>query len=255
MVMGVGRLNTRRASLPARPARRATTWASSSRAYRLGRRAMKQIFDAAGQRYAHRRLMFSGATRADACGQAQSAMGPFYCPPDNKIISIPRFPRHRAPLPRCVRIELMPVRAGLRDRARDPSRENLLVSCPRCSTAARAPQGRGEPPAGARELQADCFAGIWAARADKQWQLIQPGDVEAAMRTAPRSAMTACRAGQGYVIRTVHPGSSEQRQRWFQTGLKSGTSRRAILLRRAWHSDPSPRAGRVASLKRVYARL
>jgi len=75
------------------------------------------------------------------------------------------------------------------------------------------------------ELQADCFAGVWAARADKQWQLIQPGDVEAAMNTAAAIGDDRLqKQAQGYVVPdSFTHGSSEQRQRWFQTGLKSGT--------------------------------
>ena len=71
----------------ARPARRATRWASSSSRV-LGSTEVqwKQIFEQAGQRYrAPTLVMFAGQTRADACGQAQSAMGPFYCPADQKI--------------------------------------------------------------------------------------------------------------------------------------------------------------------------
>ena len=66
---------------------------------------------------------------------------------------------------------------------------------------------------------------IWAARADKQWQLIQPGDVEAAMRTAAAIGDDRLqKQAQGYVVPdSFTHGSSEQRQRWFQTGLKSGT--------------------------------
>ena len=80
----------------------------------------KQIFEQAGQRYRPPTLvMFSGATRADACGMAQSAMGPFYCPPDKQDLSRHLvLPRHRAPLPRLRRrLAFVPVRAGLCDRA------------------------------------------------------------------------------------------------------------------------------------------
>jgi uncharacterized protein len=75
------------------------------------------------------------------------------------------------------------------------------------------------------ELQADCFAGIWAARSDQQWKLIEPGDVEAAMRTAAAIGDDRLqKQSQGYAIPdSFTHGSSEQRQRWFQTGLKSGT--------------------------------
>ena len=89
------------------------------------------------------------------------------------------------------------------------------------------------------ELQADCFAGVWAARADKQWQLIQPGDVEAAMRTAAAIGDDRLqKQAQGYVVPdSFTHGSSEQRQRWFQTGLKSGTSAPATPSRPTRSSD------------------
>jgi len=75
------------------------------------------------------------------------------------------------------------------------------------------------------ELQADCFAGIWAAKSDQQWHLIEPGDVEAAMRTAAAIGDDRLqKQAQGYAIPdSFTHGSSEQRQRWFQTGLKQGT--------------------------------
>ena len=96
--------------------------------------------------------------------------------------------------------------------------------CPRCSSSSA---GFRKPEANRLqvrvELQADCFAGIWAARSDQQWKLIQPGDVEAAMRTAAAIGDDRLqKQAQGYVIPdSFTHGSSEQRQRWFQTGLKS----------------------------------
>jgi hypothetical protein len=77
------------------------------------------------------------------------------------------------------------------------------------------------------ELQADCFAGLWAAKSDQQWKLIEPGDVEAAMKTAAAVGDDRLqKQAQGYAIpdNFTH-GSSEQRQRWFMTRLKSGTVR------------------------------
>jgi predicted metalloprotease len=75
------------------------------------------------------------------------------------------------------------------------------------------------------ELQADCFAGVWGNRAEEQWHLLQPGDVEAALRTA--SAIgddTLQKRAQGYVVPdSFTHGSSEQRQRWFNAGFKGGT--------------------------------
>jgi predicted metalloprotease len=81
------------------------------------------------------------------------------------------------------------------------------------------------------ELQADCFAGVWASHENRREQqagqppLIEPGDAEAALRTA--SAIgddTLQRKATGRVVPdSFTHGSSEQRQRWFSTGLKEGT--------------------------------
>jgi hypothetical protein len=75
------------------------------------------------------------------------------------------------------------------------------------------------------ELQADCFAGIWANRAEAQYKFIDPGDIDAALQTA--SAIgddTLQRKSQGTVVpESFTHGSAEQRKRWFMTGLKEGT--------------------------------
>ena len=75
------------------------------------------------------------------------------------------------------------------------------------------------------ELQADCFAGVWANKSDQQWKLIEPGDVEAAMKTAAAIGDDRLqKQAQGYAVPdSFTHGSSEQRQRWFTTGLKQGT--------------------------------
>jgi uncharacterized protein len=74
------------------------------------------------------------------------------------------------------------------------------------------------------ELQADCFAGVWAHHAEEKWRIIEPGDVEAAMRTAAAIGDDRLqRRSQGYVVPDAFThGSSEQRVRWFMQGLKSG---------------------------------
>src|SRR3974390_86283 len=75
------------------------------------------------------------------------------------------------------------------------------------------------------ELQADCFAGIWATRAQQKWQFIEAGDVEAALQTASAIGDDRLqRRAQGYVVPDAFThGSSAQRTRWFTIGLKSGT--------------------------------
>ena len=74
------------------------------------------------------------------------------------------------------------------------------------------------------EPQADCLAGVWAHHAEEKWRLIEPGDVEAAMQTASAIGDDRLqRRSQGYVVPDAFThGSSEQRTRWFMTGLKSG---------------------------------
>jgi predicted metalloprotease len=74
------------------------------------------------------------------------------------------------------------------------------------------------------ELQADCLAGVWAHHAEEKWRVIEPGDVEAAMQTASAIGDDRLqRRSQGYVVPDAFThGSSEQRVRWFMTGLKSG---------------------------------
>ncbi len=190
----------------------------------------KQIFEQAGQRYrAPTLVMFTGATRADACGQAQSAMGPFYCPPDNKIYLDTSFFREierrfkgcDAGSSACQFAQAYVIAHEIGHHV-----QNQLGILSKVQQQQR---GLSKPEANRLqvrvELQADCFAGVWAARADKQWQLIQPGDVEAAMRTAAAIGDDRLqKQSQGYVVPdSFTHGSSEQRQRWFQTGLKSGT--------------------------------
>jgi predicted metalloprotease len=74
------------------------------------------------------------------------------------------------------------------------------------------------------ELQADCFGGVWANRSNQKWKSIEPGDVEAALQTA--AAIGDDRLQQQSTGRVVPDsfthGSSAQRQRWFNIGLKEG---------------------------------
>jgi predicted metalloprotease len=75
------------------------------------------------------------------------------------------------------------------------------------------------------ELQADCLAGVWANRSQERWKELEPGDVDAALRTA--SAIgddTLQRQAQGRVVPdSFTHGTSAQRQRWFNSGFKGGT--------------------------------
>ena len=147
----------------------------------------KDIFSKEGQTYrAPRLVMFSGATRS-ACGTAQSAMGPFYCPNDREVYLDTSFFRD---LERRFR--------GCSGKACEFSQayviahevghhvQNLLGILPKVQQAQRASGDRVESNRlqVQVELQADCFAGVWAHHAEQKWKLLQPGDIEAALQTA-----------------------------------------------------------------------
>ena len=188
----------------------------------------KDIFSKDGQTYrAPKLVMFSGSTRS-ACGAAQSAMGPFYCPSDNEVYLDATFfkdieRRFRGCSGEACKFSSAYVIAH----EVGHHVQNLLGILPKVQQAQRA---SGDKVASNRlqvqvELQADCFAGVWAHHAEKRWQLLQPGDIEAALQTATAIGddMLQKRA-QGYVVPdSFTHGSSEQRRRWFTTGFKEGT--------------------------------
>ncbi len=190
----------------------------------------KQIFEQAGKRYKTPTLvMFSGATRADACGQAQSAMGPFYCPPDNKIYLDTSFFREierkfngcDAGSKACQFAQAYVIAHEVGHHV-----QNELGILGKVQQAQRGlPKAQANVMQVRVELQADCLAGVWANKSDKQWNFIEPGYIEAAMRTAAAIGDDRLqKQAQGYVIPdSFTHGTSEQRQRWFMTGYKQGT--------------------------------
>jgi uncharacterized protein len=188
----------------------------------------KEIFARAGKTYEPPTLvMFSGATRS-ACGAAQSAMGPFYCPIDRKVYLDTAFFQD---LERRFRGCEVGSKSCQFSQAYVITHEighhvqNLLGILPRVQQLQRSMDQSDANQLQVRvELQADCLAGIWAHHAEEKWRLIEPGDVEAAMQTASAIGDDRLqRRSQGYVVPDAFThGSSEQRTRWFITGLKSG---------------------------------
>jgi predicted metalloprotease len=188
----------------------------------------KEIFARAGKTYEPPTLvMFSGATRS-ACGAAQSAMGPFYCPIDRKVYLDTAFFQD---LERRFRGCEVGSKSCQFSQAYVITHEighhvqNLLGILPRVQQLQRSMDQSDANQLQVRvELQADCLAGIWAHHAEEKWRLIEPGDVEAAMQTASAIGDDRLqRRSQGYVVPDAFThGSSEQRTRWFMTGLKSG---------------------------------
>jgi uncharacterized protein len=188
----------------------------------------KQIFAQAGRTYQPPTLvMFSGAT-SSACGFAQSAMGPFYCPNDQKVYLDTgffqdlerRFRGCEAGSKSCQFSQAYVITHEVGHHV-----QNLLGILPQVQEAQRAMGASEKNQLQVRvELQADCLAGVWAHHAEEKWRLIEPGDVEAAMQTASAIGDDRLqRRTQGYVVPDAFThGSSEQRTRWFMTGLKSG---------------------------------
>jgi predicted metalloprotease len=186
-----------------------------------------EIFQASGQQYRAPRLRLYAGGEQGGCGFAQAAMGPFYCPNDRRIYLDTSFFRdmqvrfHGCSGKACEFAEAYVIAHEVGHHV-----QNLLGILPKASSAQRA---AGSKAAANRiqvrvELKADCFAGVWANHSNQRWKSIEPGDVEAALQTA--SAIGDDRLqkqAQGYVVPDAFThGTSEQRQRWFTTGLKEG---------------------------------
>jgi uncharacterized protein len=188
-----------------------------------------EIFRSFGQTYEPPKLvMFSGATRS-ACGAAQSAMGPFYCPNDRTVYLDTSFFRQ---------IETRFHGCQVGSKACEFSQayvithevghhvQNLIGILPKVQQMqASLDRGDANQVQVRVELQADCLAGVWANHSEAKWKFLEPGDIDAALQTA--SAIgddTLQKRAQGYVVPDAFThGSSQQRQRWFATGLKTGT--------------------------------
>jgi predicted metalloprotease len=187
----------------------------------------KEIFQGMGRRYVEPKLViYSGLTRS-ACGTAQSAMGPFYCPNDQRVYLDTSFFRDLEQRFRgCAGRACQFAQAYVIAHEIGHHIQNQLGILPKVQELQ---QRRGQPAANQLqvmvELQADCLAGVWAHNSQEKWKFIEPGDVEDAMQTA--SAIGDDRLqkqSQGRVAPdTFTHGSSAQRVRWFTTGLREGT--------------------------------
>lgn len=181
-----------------------------------------QLFQQAGRQYEEPKLvMFTGAVNS-ACGTAESAAGPFYCPGDHQVYIDLSFydelsQRFGAPGD-FAKAYVIAHEVGHHV-------QNLLGTSDQVQ---RARQQGNETQANALsvklELQADCYAGVWAYHANQQRQLLESGDVETALNAA--SAIGDDRLqkqARGYVTPdSFTHGTSEQRVRWFKRGIESG---------------------------------
>jgi predicted metalloprotease len=167
-------------------------------------------------------VLFSEAVQS-GCGMAQSGMGPFYCPLDQKVYVDMSFyneleTRFGAPGD-FAQAYVIAHEVGHHV-------QNLVGTAEQVQ---KAQQQAGKAEANElsvrMELQADCFAGVWAKNAAQSRQLLEAGDIEEGLRAA--SAIGDDRIQQqtrGYVVQDAFThGSSEQRVRWFRRGLEQGT--------------------------------
>ncbi len=165
-------------------------------------------------------VLFTGATRS-ACGVGQAAMGPFYCPADEKAYIDLSFyddlrKRFRAPgdFAQAYVIahevghhvqNLLGVSGEVRRRQQSMSRAGANQLSVRL------------------ELQADCFSGVWANRADRARNILEAGDIEEALNAASAIGDDRLQQSQGRVVpESFTHGTSAQRQRWFRRGFESG---------------------------------
>ena len=181
------------------------------------------VFRQAGGSYQEPRLvLFRGATPT-ACGTGQAAMGPFYCPADQKVYIDLGF------------YETLQSRLGAPGDfaqayviAHEVGHhvQNLLgISAKVDQMRGRVSQAEYNRLSVRLELQADCFAGVWAHHAQNARQILEQGDVEDAMNAAAQIGDDALQRSSGGAVvpESFTHGTSAQRQRWFHAGMQQGS--------------------------------
>ena len=185
--------------------------------------AWTQIFRQGGAQYREPRLvLFRGATRT-ACGMGQSAMGPFYCPADQTVYLDMEF---FETLQRQLNAPGEFARAYVIAHEVGHHVQTLLGTTGKVdSLRGRVSERENNALSVRMELQADCFAGIWANKSQQAKNWLEQGDLESAMNAAARIGDDALqKRSQGYVVPdSFTHGSSAQRQRWFAQGFKTGS--------------------------------
>ena len=182
----------------------------------------KEQFRAAGQSYREPNLvLFSGAVQS-ACGFAEAAMGPFYCPGDGKVYIDLSFYRE---LKRNMNAPGDFAQAYVIAHEVGHHVQNLL-GLSRQMEAMRRQVSKTEYNrlSVKMELQADCFAGLWAHHAHRARQVVEPGDIDEALNAASQIGDDRLQKQQrGYVTPdSFTHGTSAQRVRWFQRGYQTG---------------------------------
>jgi predicted metalloprotease len=180
------------------------------------------IFEAQGSDYQEPRLvLFSGAVRS-ACGFADAAVGPFYCPPDQQVYLDTSF---FADMERKLGAAGDFAAAYVVAHEVGHHVQNQLGIMDRVNEVRGSVSGeRANQLSVMMELQADCFAGVWANHAQTQRKALEPGDIEEGLNAAAAVGDDRLqRRSQGYVVpESFTHGTSEQRVAWFRRGLETG---------------------------------
>ncbi len=194
------------------------------------------IFAQAGQRYQPPSLvLFSGAVQS-ACGSATSASGPFYCPADQKVYLDTQFFRDMRTQMN-IGGEQNSTELTRTDQAGDFAQAYVIAhevghhvqTLLGISQQVRQAQAQASTAAAnnlsvRQELQADCFAGMWARHNHERTQFLQPGDIEEALDAAEKIGDDYLqRQARGHAVPdSFTHGTSAQRKRWFYRGFETG---------------------------------
>jgi predicted metalloprotease len=180
-----------------------------------------QIFEAQGRHYESPKLVLFTDAVASACGQASTAVGPFYCPEDHKLYLDLNF---FSELDRRFGAPGDFAQAYVVAHEVGHHVQNQLGVFERVHRQRGQFADRGNRESVLTELQADCLAGVWANHADRARKLLEPGDLEEGLRAASSVGDDTLQRRTGD---TVSPdsfthGTSAQRVRWFRRGMESG---------------------------------
>ena len=191
-----------------------------------------EVFASAGQSYRRPKLVLFTDAVQSACGMSSAAVGPFYCPADEKLyLDLAFFDE----LSRRFGAPGDFAQAYVIAHEVGHHVQNLLGLAERVSRAQQraASEREANSLSVALELQADCLAGVWASRANRERELLEPGEVEEGLGAA---AAVGDDRMQRSATGTVRPeswthGSSEQRTSWFGRGFQSGDPNACETLR------------------------
>lgn len=182
-----------------------------------------KVFQQSGHRYpAPKLVLFTGQT-STACGAGQAAMGPFYCPADQKVyidLSFYQEMKNRFHAPGDF------AQAYVIAHEVGHHIQNLMGTSEQVQRARQSARNEAEANQYSvrLELQADCYAGVWANHADGENRILEAGDVEEAMTAAAAIGDDALqKQAQGYAVPdSFTHGTSKQRMHWFNQGLSTG---------------------------------